>query len=374
MTEPRFNPNLLKVPLYIAGRSIEDVKDEYRLEAVTKLASNESPVGPSPLAVQAAQEIVHKAHRYPGISERDLCRKLADIHRSDLDQGNFLIGNGGTDVLRMITQAFVFDGGNTVMSHTTFPMYRILTAMFGGEPRRVPQTPDNRQDLEGMRAHIDSDTRLVYLCSPNNPTGNIITRKEAAAFMADVPEHVVVLFDESYIDYVDHPDHADSLEFVRQGRNVVSVRSFSKTAGLANLRIGYLIGPFKLVEYIRHARLPFHTGDIAIGAAAASLDDRDFYHRSRQAVLEGRDFLYQSISDLDLICLPSQANFVTILDPPLDPPTLTEALLRKGFIVRSMEAFGLPEGVRVSIGSPADNMKFINALKEVLVEKVRVGS
>ncbi len=373
MSEPRFDPNLLKVPLYIAGRSIEEVKDAYGLGEVVKLASNESPVGPSPMAVEAAKSMLLEAHRYPGISERDLCRKLAEIHQPGLDEHNFLLGNGGTDVLRMITQAFVFDGGNTVMSQTTFPMYRILTSMFGGEPRRVPQTKDGRQDLENMLAQIDEDTRLVYLCSPNNPTGNIITQKEAAAFMAAVPGHVVVLFDESYIDYVTDPEYADSLEYVRGNRNVVTVRSFSKTAGLANLRIGYLIGPAGLVEYIRHARLPFQTGDIAIAAAAASLDDGDFSLHSRQAVLEGRDYLHKAISNLDVNCLPSQANFVTILDPAIQPRTLTEALLHKGFIVRSMEAFGLPEGVRVSVGSPDENERFIATLKEVLLEKMTVG-
>jgi len=366
MSGPRLNPNLLQVPLYIAGRSTEEVRRELGLEEVIKLASNESPAGPSTLAVEAAWRALDQAHRYPGIDERDLRRKLAAVHGPGLDEENFVTGNGGTDVLHRITQAFVFEGGNTVMSRATFPMYRISTTAFGGEVRQVDPTPDHCHDLGAMLSQIDADTRIIYLCSPNNPTGNIISQAEADEFMNRVPEHVVVVFDESYYDFVTDVDYADSLAYVREGRNVLTMRSFSKSAGLANLRVGYAIGPTSLTNYVRRTQLPFHTSSVALAAAAASLDDKVFQARSIEAVVTGREYLYNSLRDMGLCSLPSQANFVVIIDPPLAPEALTEALLQRGFIVRAMPAFGMPNAVRISVGTARENEMCVDALRSIL--------
>ena len=367
MKEPRFNPNLLKVPLYVAGRSIEAVKEELGLEEVIKLASNESPIGPSPLAVAAAQHTLDEAHRYPGIADQVLRQRLAARLDPELDESNIVIGNGGTDVLRMITQAFVFEGGNTVMGQVTFPMYHILTTMFGGVPKLVPLTSDYRHDLTAMAELIDDDTRIVYLCSPNNPIGNILTQAEVDNFIGRLPGPVIIVFDESYRDYVTDPDYANSLAYVKEGRNVLVVGSFSKSAGLANLRVGYAVGRTELIDYVRHTQLPFHTSAIALSAAAASLDDEAYHARHRQMVLAEREYLYSALRELKLNCLPSQANFIVIIDPPLTPATLVEGLLRRGVIVRAMSAFGLPNAVRVTVGTPEENKKFIEVLQTVLV-------
>ncbi len=366
MTTPRFNPDLLKVPLYIAGKSVGEVKGELGLEEVTKLASNESPVGPSPMAVEAGSRMFHEAHRYPGICDRDLRLKLASRLGHSLTADGIVLANGGTDALRIITQAFVFNGGNTIMSRVTFPMYRILTMTFGGQVRQVEPRPDYGHLLEAMADQIDGDTRIIFLCSPNNPSGHIITQDEADGFMARVPEHVVTVFDESYYDFVDDSAYADSLGYVAEGRNVLVVRSFSKSAGLANMRVGFVAGPLHLTAYLNHARLPFHVGDIALAAAAASLDDHDYLSRSRQAVAEGRAWLHRALEGLGLVCLTSQANFVTIVDPPLESEELADALLRQGVIVRAMGAFGMPNGVRVSVGSLRANRRFIEAMEHVL--------
>jgi histidinol-phosphate aminotransferase len=365
--QPYFNPDLCRVPLYIAGRSIEEVKEELGLDDVDKLASNESPIGPSPLALQAAQAALARAHRYPGVTERDLRRKLAD--RFGVTADHILLGNGGTDILRIITQAFVFGGGNTIMSGATFPMYQILTTAFGGASRLVAPLPDYGHDLDGILAAIDEDTRLVYLCSPNNPSGDIIGQAAADAFMAGVPGHVVVVFDESYCAYVDDPDYADTIGYVRAGRNLLKVHSFSKSAGLANLRVGYLVGPPHLVDYLRHACLPFHVGDVALAAAAASLDDHEYHQRSRAIVLSGRAYLRTAVNELGIRCLPSQANFVTLVDPPLPADRLTERLLRQGVIVRAMKGFGLDNAIRVTVGAPAANERFVQALGNILAQE-----
>lgn len=366
MTAPRLNPNLLSLSPYVAGKSVDEVKQELGLAEIIKLASNESPIGPSPRAIEAARAILDQAHRYPGGLGLALRRTLAHRLGSGLDEHNFMLGNGGTDILRLITQAFVFDGGNTVMSRATFPMYKIFTTMFNGEPRIIAPCPDYRQNLDAMAAAIDADTRLVFLCSPNNPTGHSITQREAERFMARLPPHVVAVFDESYYEYVNDPDYADSLAFLRQGQSVLIVRSFSKAGGLANMRIGYMIGSPELAQYVSRAKAPFHTGDISLAAALASLDDADFIARQTQAVQTGRRFLYDALTGLGLRCLPSQANFVTFYDPPLPPETLTAALLRRGFIVRAMTGFGMPNAVRVSVGSPHENAAFVAALTAVL--------
>ena len=366
MKGPRFNPNLLKVPIYIAGRAIEEVKEEFGLEKVTKLASNETPVGPSPLAIEAARSMLDQAHRYPGIADRSLRRKLASYLSSDFDESNFVTGNGATDVIRMITQAFIFDGGNNITAKATFPMYNILTTTCGGTCKIVDNTSNYRFDLDTMLGQIDDDTRIVFLCSPNNPTGKIITQAEMDRFIAQVPEHVVVVIDESYCDYVTDPDCANSLNYVIENRNVIVLRSFSKGSGLANLRVGYLIGPTQLAEYVGHARLPFNTSDIALSAAAASLDDATYHTLQRKTVLAGREYLQTAFSDLDLNHIPSQANFVTIVDPPLGAVRLTELLQQRGFIVRALATFGMPNSIRVSVGSFEENRAFIQTLKSVL--------
>jgi histidinol-phosphate aminotransferase len=181
-----------------------------------------------------------------------------------------------------------------------------------------------------------------------------------------VPEHVPVVFDESYCDFVTDPCYAESLGYVAAGRNVLVVRSFSKSAGLANLRIGYVVGPAGLIEYLRHACLPFHVGDVALAAASASLDDGEYHRCGYDVTLAGRAYLLAALDRLHLCCLPSQANFVTIVDPPLPAAALADALLRWGIIVRPMAAFGLPNAIRVSVGTRPDNEKFIGALREVL--------
>jgi len=383
MNGPRFNQKLLQVPLYIAGRSVDEVKEELGLSHITKLASNENPLGPSPAAVQAASAMLQQAHRYPGVLERDLRRKLARrcsqkpaamrgaTGRSPLvrlEADGVVIGNGGTDVLRLITQAFVFDGGNTVMSRVSFPMYRILTTMFGGEPRIVEAGPEGTHDLDAMLEMIDDDTRVVFLCSPNNPTGQVIMDDDARAFVERVPERVVVVFDESYFDYKVDAAAVRSIGFIGEGRNVISVRSFSKTGGLANLRLGYMYAPARLANYVEHAKVPFHVGDVALAAAMASLDDDSYLEEQIRAVEAGRTYLVEAIRALGLDCMESQANFVLFFTGDGQGAGIVEELLRSGFIVREMTPFGLPDAIRVTVGRPVENSGFVTALEQVMAQ------
>ncbi|RIK17183.1 MAG: hypothetical protein DCC52_17055 [Chloroflexi bacterium] len=221
MEHLHLNPHLLNVPLYVAGKPIEEVQEEYGLTEVIKLASNENPLGMSALARAAFERALNEAHRYPAVGDRNLRRKLAGLynarHNATFTQDNFLTGNGIGDVLRMITESFIFDGGETVICSATFPLYRILTTQFGGKLVAVPHK-NYYHDLPAMLDAITPNTRLVILCNPNNPTGTLISRDHVNEFMARVPPHVVVVFDESYYEIVEDPNYSNAIEFIIQHR------------------------------------------------------------------------------------------------------------------------------------------------------------
>ena len=364
----RLNPHLLKVPLYIAGKSVEEVQAMYALDDVIKLASNESPLGPSPLAIEAAQQALWESHRYPGIADRNLRRALGPHTHPYFDERYFLLGNGATDVIRMLAQAFAFDGGEMITAQVTFPMYHISTTMFGGVSKLVPVTADLRFDLPAIAAAINPNTRLIFICSPNNPTGLICCRGEVAEFMRHVPDHVVVVFDESYRDFVEDPDYPDPTEYVAEGRNVIVLRSFSKSAGLANLRVGYAIARPEMIEYLHHTQIPFNSGALSLIAARASLDDHEYLERNRSLVRTEREFLYQALDALDLTYVRSHANFVMISNLPMDANLLCDKIVRHGVIVRPMAGWGMSTAIRVTIGLHEHNERFIAALRAVLIE------
>ena len=368
MTPLQRHPNLLKVPLYIAGKSIEQVQEELGLEEVVKLGSNENPLGPSPKAMEASRQLLAEAHRYPNHSEKVLRRKLGPLIHPDFTQANILIGNGGCDVLRMVTQAFMGEGGVAITASATFPMFAILTGMFGGETLEFPLTPDYCLDLPAMLRPVSAETRLIFLCTPNNPTGTILRQCETDEFIRQVPEHVVVVFDESYGDFVTDPEHVDSVRYIREGCNVISVRSFSKKSGLANLRVGYAIGRPDLIEYLHHAQLPFNTGSIALAAAAASLDDFEYQRRSTELIQQEREYLYAAYDGLDLRYVRSEANFILLVDLPMEAQALVNAVLRKGVIIRWAGTMGLPDAIRVTVGTREQNDAFVAALRSVLEE------
>ena len=367
MTALQRNRHLLQVPLYIAGKSAEEVRRELGLTDVIKLASNENPLGPSPRAMEALARALSEAHRYPGLAEAELRQRLAAHHDSGLTHDHFLIGNGATDILRILAQSLIFDGGETVFPRVSFPLYGLLTKMYGGKPVPVEPLPGLGIDLEAMLEAVTGDTRLVWLCSPNNPTGLALEHSSVEAFLDELPEHVAVAIDESYVEFVADASVIDSLAFVRAGRPVIAVRSFSKSAGLANLRVGYAVARPDVIEYLLHAVLPFNTGAPVMRAAMASLEDHDFHRRSRALVAQERAYLTRELAAVGLAPLPSQANFLLVPDVP-NCEAVVQGLLRRGVIVRPMGPFGVPNGFRVSLGLRQDNTCFLAALSEVLGE------
>ncbi len=370
MQNVRLNPNLLGVPLYVAGKPIEQVQEEYGLREVVKLASNENPLGPSPMAIAAYQDALKEAHRYPGVGDRRLRQKLAACynaqHGAHLTDENFMTGNGLGDVLRMIAEAFIFDGGDAVMCMPTFLLYSILIRQHGGKCIVVPHK-NYHHDLSAMANAITPDTRLFFICNPNNPTGTLIPRDQISELLARVPPSVVVAFDESYSELVEDSNYSNVLEYIQAGRdNVILLRGFSKIFGMANLRIGYALGTRAMIEYLHHAQLVFNTGDPVFYAAMAALDDHAHIQRVRELIHTEKRFLYAGMEELDLTYVPTAANFILLPNLPRDAQTIHKGLLQRGVIVRPMDAWGLPDAIRVTIGTRAENEKMLKAMKEVL--------
>jgi histidinol-phosphate aminotransferase len=370
MKNLRLNPHLLTVPSYIGGKPIEEVQEEYGLTDVVKLGSNENPLGPSPLAVAAFNDALKNGHRYPGVADKHLRQKLAcyykDRNGTSLNENNFMTGNGLSDVLRMIAHAFLFDGGESIYCDPTFPLYPIFTKMLGGVA--IATTHDRyRYHLRAIADAITENTRVIFVCNPNNPTGTMVTQDEIDIFMKRVPSTAVVVFDESYCDFVDASDFPNTLDYVNQGQdNVIVLRSFSKAYGMANLRIGYAIGTTAMIHYLQHAQLTFNTGDPTLIAAAAALDDHVHLQATKELIARERAFLYQGFSDLDLTYVPSQTNFILLVDLPCDVKNLNEAMLRRGVIIRPMAGFGMPDAIRVTVGTREQNEKMLSAMKAVL--------
>lgn len=368
MAPQTLNPDLLTVPPYLGGKSVEEVQEEYGLDDVVKMASNENPLGPSPKAMEALKIAISGVNFYPGVANRDLRRKLGPLANPAFDEHNILIGNGVLDLLRMMCIAYLHNSGESIVSDVAFPLYATFTRMFGGKVVNVPMCPDYSIDLDAITDAITSNTRLIFIASPNNPSGLAITQAELKQFLERVPEHVIVLLDEAYELFMDNgTGHGDATPYIIEGRNLVIARSFSKSTGLAGMRIGYLIARSDIIQYLARTLLPFHTNTLALLAANASLDDHDFLKRSRDVIAQEREYFYQELDRLDLPYLHSQANFILIPKLPVDPKWVFEQLLRRGIILRPIGPFGVPDGLRVTINTHQNNARFIQALEETLL-------
>lgn len=348
---------------YVPGKPIEEVERELGIKNAIKMASNENPLGPSPKAVAAMQEWVHKVHLYPDGACFLLRQKLAQFLEVEVDQ--IIVGNGSDEVIKLLAEAYINPGDSAVMAAPSFSEYDYAVKLMGGEMRAVTCV-DFRHDLKGMAQAIDESTRLVFICNPNNPTGTIVTGAELDQFVNQVPENVIVVIDEAYFEYVDNPDYKSGLEYVREGRrNVIVLRTFSKIYGLPGLRVGYGVGHPELIAWLNRAREPFNVNSMAQVAARAALDDDEHVAVSRQENRIGKEFLINQFKEMDLPCWPSETNFIWVNLKTHCRPVF-QALLREGFIIRTGDIFGYPEFIRVTVGIREQNLKFIKALKKVL--------
>ncbi len=341
---------------YVPGRRIEEVADEYDLAEVYKLASNENALGPSPLAVQAIKAILDGLHRYPDGGAGALRERLAK--KLGVKEEEIFVGNGGDDVLSVLARTFMNEGEEAVIPQPTFSPYAHVTRVMGGKVVPSPLR-DFRVDLDDVRSKITGRTKLVFLCSPNNPTGTILKERELLSFLDSLPDGVLVLLDEAYGDFVEDPEYPDSLSLIGRYPLIV-LRSFSKIYGLAGLRVGYGVGSGELIGYMHRVREPFNVNQLAQAAALAALDDEAFRQKSIRVVSGEKRRFYGEFLRLGLEYVESQANFIFVRVG--DGDGTMERLMRKGLIVRPGSAFGCPEWIRITVGLAEENERLLEAL------------
>ena len=355
-------PYIAALEPYVAGLSIEEVRARYGLDRVIKLASNENPLGASPLAVEAIKAALPGISRYPdgGLALR---RKLAERFRVRLE--NVIAGAGSEGLMADIVRTFLCDHDEVLSSDGTFPAMRVLAHSRGVAYRTVPLR-DWRFDLIAMADALTDRTKLIYLPNPNNPTGTIFTAREFDDFYRRVPERVLIILDEAYFEYAQHnPRYPDSLHY--RYDNVITLRTFSKVYGLASVRIGYGFAHQDLIGMLLKLKLPFEPSGLASAAGLAALDDREFVKRSLENNHREMARMIRALEDLGLGPVPSEANFIMLrLASATRAHELFEALLREGVILRPLGTFGLPDCLRITIGIPQENDVCLSALQRIL--------
>jgi histidinol-phosphate aminotransferase len=355
------NPQLREIAVYQPGKPIEETARELGLDpdAIIKLASNENPLGPSAKAIEAMRHALGKAHLYPDGGGFCLCNAVAV--KLSLAPENIILGNGSNEVLEFLGHAFLNPGDDVVTSQYAFVVYKLIATSFGARTIEVPSS-DYHQDLDGMLVAITPKTRLIFIPNPNNPTGTLLSQRAIDDFMSRIPENVIVVFDEAYFEFLDRPP--DTLRFVREGRNIVVLRTFSKIHGLAGLRIGYAVGSADLVEVLHKTRQPFNVNSIAQIGALAALEDDEHLRETKRVVDEGRAYLHEQFAKMKIPFVPGTANFV--MANVGDGHAVFEKLLRQSIIVRPLKGYNLPEWVRISVGTMEENKKLVAALKKVI--------
>lgn len=346
---------------YDPGKPISETARELGLEPsdIVKLASNENPLGPSPLAKEAMRTAIEEAHIYPDGGAYALRSNIATRHGLDLQ--NVIVGNGSNEIIELLCHSFLNRGAGLIAAEHAFVVYKLMATLFGANYVEVPD-PGFIHDLDAMAAAITPETRLIFIANPNNPTGTMVGEAEIDRFMSQVPDHVVVVFDEAYYEFLETPP--DTVRYVREGRNVCVLRTFSKIHGLAALRVGYGLASKELAGILQKARQPFNVNALAQAAALAAIGDDEHIARTIACNQEGMKFYERAFSERGIEFVPSHANF--ILAKVGDGDRLFADMLRKGVIVRTMRGYKLPDYVRISIGTAKENQRCMEVFDEVM--------
>jgi histidinol-phosphate aminotransferase len=352
--------HILKLVSYEPGKPVEELAREMGLqpEEIVKLASNENPLGPSPKAVAAMRDALDRAHFYPDGGGWALRTAIAE--KLGLTRENVVLGNGSNEIIEFIGHAFLRPGDEVITARHAFAVYTLMAQLFGAKTIEVPD-PGFTHDLNAMLAAVSWRTRQIFIANPNNPTGTMVGQQEIDDFMSRVPEDVLVIFDEAYYEFLENPP--DVLKFVRDGRNVVVMRTFSKIQGLAGLRIGYGLAAKEIADVLQKTRQPFNANSIAQAGALAGIYDDEYMRKTRELTHEGREFLQSAFASMGLEFVPSAANFVLVRVG--DGDKVFEALLRRGLIVRAMRSYKLPQWIRVSVGTMDQNRRFVAELERL---------
>jgi histidinol-phosphate aminotransferase len=345
------------------------VERELGISGSAKLASNENPLGPSPRALEAVRGALLDLHRYPDGGGYRLRHALA--RHWDIPPEAIILGNGSNELLELVGGCFLLPGDEAVYAAQAFVVYGMVAQVTGATKVAVPLRAF-AHDLSAMRRAITPRTKLVFVANPNNPTGTAVPARELDAFLAEVPPDVLVVLDEAYYEFLPPDNRPDALRFVREGRLVLVLRTFSKVYGLAGLRIGYGIGPEPLVGLLNRARQPFNTNTLAQVAATAALEDRAHVEKTVAVTLAGRASLTEQCQALGFAVAPSAANFL-LVDVGRPGGAVADALLKQGVIVRPMTGYGFPTHLRISVGTAEENARCLQALQTVLGREPRAG-
>jgi histidinol-phosphate aminotransferase len=357
------NKGTSAIKKYVPGKSVKEAQAELGSLEMIKLASNENALGASPAAVGALRRMVDQIHVYPDSQSREARARLAE--HLDVDPGQITTGNGADGVIYNLGMAVIDQGDQIIIPRITFPIYETISRVMRGVPVYT-RMKDLRIDLGEIEEKINEKTKIVFLCNPNNPTGDALPPREVRAFLEGVPEHVLVVLDEAYVDFTDPEAKPDSVGIFREGlSNLFILRSFSKIYGLAGLRFGYGVGDAELVSLINLIKPPFDVSIIAEQAAIDALGDQEFVRRTVEECGKEKRYFYRELDALGLSYIPSHTNFL-LIDTGRDAQELFQALLRQGIIVRAATLYTLPNHIRVTIGGHRENERFFEALRVVL--------
>ncbi len=355
---------ILAIKPYIAGKPIEEVEREYGIENSIKLASNENPLGPSPMAVAAIHEVLGNLHRYPDAAGYELTHAIAEKY--NLDRDNIVLGNGSDDIIALLATVFLNPADEVILPQPSFLFYEISLRSSGAVPIWVP-LKSYKTDLAGMIQKISPNTRMIFLNVPHNPTGSIISKRDFNDFLSEIPPQIVIVLDEAYIEFISDSNCVNSLDFLKTDKPIVGMRTFSKAFGLAGLRVGYGVMPSALAELLHRVRQPFNVNTLAQAAATAALNDAEFLKKTVNLVHDELEFIYAALDRLEIPYIRSQANFLMIeIGKRQTADEAFEKMLMQGVIVRSMSAYGYPQHIRVNIGKHEENVRFLEALEKII--------
>ena len=356
------NTYIYKIKPYVPGKLLDEVKREWGLKSVIKLASNENPYPPSPKVLAAIAKAAREVNRYPDggcfLLRRALAKKL------NINDDQLIFGNGSDEIIVLAVKAFAAKGDEVIIAKPSFLIYEIASTLSGARVHQIP-LKDFRYDLEVMKTKVNGRTKIVFIGNPDNPSGTYVTARQAEDFLRAVPKSTLVFFDEAYFEYVQAKDYPDTLSLMKKYPNVMTTRTFSKIYGLAGLRVGYGIASREIVDILNRLREPFNVNSIAQAAAVAVLGDEAYYRNIAKEVNEQRQYLYRSFEKMGIAYEKSFTNFI-LVHVGGDSSKVAVSLLKKGVIIRDMAVWVLKGYIRVSIGSASENKRFIKTLGEIL--------
>lgn len=346
---------------YTPGKPIEEVKEEYGISEVIKLASNENAIGPSPKAIEAIKEALPYLHRYPSGSGWRLREKLAQ--RLNVRQEQIVLGNGSDEIMGLVGRVFLLPNDEVIIPASSFSIYEKIAHLHHANILRVPLSAF-KIDLNGILKRVNKRTKLIFINNPHNPTGTVFSVSEWESFLEKTPSSTIIVLDEAYVDFIEDSKRINSLNYLKDFKNLIILRTFSKSYGLAGLRIGYGILDASLAYYLQLVREPFSVNSLAQIGALAALDDEEFLEKTKKMVWEGRTYLISEFKKLGIMTVPSEANFLLVyLSNKAE--FICKELLSRGIIVRSMEGYGMKEYLRITIGRPEENKKLILNFKQI---------